>query len=269
MTNEQISAFLQAIHPAEKPFYVIQTGKKSKKVNGLYKQATAEILLHNRNFANPQDMLRTAIHEYAHHLHFTSATPPKPNRPHDSRFWALFHDLLAEAEKKGVFVDVFRTDPEFTQLTQSIRNDYLKPQAAFLRELGQLLGRAETLCRERSLSYRDYVERELGLRIPTARLALACHREELPDEITPDQARTLLRLPREERPILIEQLKQGKTEAQVVELSRPPSALAANAESRIEQLRKRKMRLQALVQKYSVEIQRIEEEIHQAEEAET
>ncbi len=261
MTNDQIADFLQRIRPTPHPFTVIQTGKKSKKVNGLYKQDSAEILLHNRNFTSPQDMLRTAIHEYAHHLHFNSETPPHPRRPHDRRFWALFHDLLAEAEKKKIFVDVFRTDAEFKDLTKIIREKYLKPHAAFLRELGESLQRAENLCRDRSLSFRDYLERELGLKLPTARLAMALNRERLPDEITPDQARTVLNLPHEERPRAIEELQSGATESQVLGRSGRSESTDPAAPSRLQVLQQRKNRLESLIKKYQNDLQKLEAEI--------
>ena len=44
-------------------FTVVQTGKKSSKVNGLYKTDSHEILLHNKNFTTNNAIMYTAIHE--------------------------------------------------------------------------------------------------------------------------------------------------------------------------------------------------------------
>lgn len=264
MTNADIEGFLLRLRPTQYPFTVIQTGKRSKKVNGLYKPETREILIHNRNFTETSDLLRTAIHEYAHHLHYTSERPPKPGRPHDTRFWSLFHDLLTEAERRDLYVDVFRRDPEFIALTSSIKNELLQPNARLFQELGARLVRAEALCRARSLNFRDYLERELGLRMPTARLAMAFVNEELPPELTPDQVRTVLKLPKVERAEAVASLLRGQTEAQV--LARTASTPDPRAqEDPVEALRRRKRRVEALIQKYRNELQELEEHIRRAE----
>lgn len=68
MTNEKIKEVLLSLEKAGIDFSVTQTGKTSKKVNGLYAPATFEIFLHNKNFATENELIYTAIHEYAHHL---------------------------------------------------------------------------------------------------------------------------------------------------------------------------------------------------------
>ena len=49
-------------------FSVVQSGKESKRVNGLYKPDTREIILHNKNFKTDNQVVYTAVHEYTHHL---------------------------------------------------------------------------------------------------------------------------------------------------------------------------------------------------------
>ena len=68
MNQDQIKAMLLDIEESQLEFSVILTGKESKRVNGLYKPDTCEILLHNRNFTSDNQLIYTAIHEYAHHL---------------------------------------------------------------------------------------------------------------------------------------------------------------------------------------------------------
>ena len=68
MDNAKIKEILLDIEPSELDFTVIMTGKDSKRVNGLYKPDTREILLHNKNFKTDNQLIYTAIHEYTHHL---------------------------------------------------------------------------------------------------------------------------------------------------------------------------------------------------------
>ena len=49
MDNETIKAHLLEIEESKLDFTVTLTGKESKRVNGLYKPETREILLHNKN----------------------------------------------------------------------------------------------------------------------------------------------------------------------------------------------------------------------------
>ena len=83
MNQDQVKEKLLAIEDAPLEFSVIFSGKRSKKVNGLYKPDTREILIHNKNFQGGSGgekaqgatatadnlLIYTAIHEYAHHLH--------------------------------------------------------------------------------------------------------------------------------------------------------------------------------------------------------
>ena len=95
MNQDQIKAMLLDIEESQLEFSVILTGKESKRVNGLYKPDTCEILLHNRNFTSDNQLIYTAIHEYAHHLlneekleHSLGAKPGSYQRVHTNQFWA-------------------------------------------------------------------------------------------------------------------------------------------------------------------------------------
>ncbi|MBP5451845.1 MAG: hypothetical protein J6Y16_06380, partial [Treponema sp.] len=68
MDNEKIKEMLLDIQDTQLEFSVIMTGKESKRVNGLYKPETREILLHNKNFKEDNQLIYTAVHEYTHHL---------------------------------------------------------------------------------------------------------------------------------------------------------------------------------------------------------
>jgi hypothetical protein len=62
MNNESIKEMLLNIQESELEFSVILTGKDSKRVNGLYKPDTREILLHNKNFKTDNE-LKSVIDE--------------------------------------------------------------------------------------------------------------------------------------------------------------------------------------------------------------
>ena len=68
MDNDKIKEMLLNIQESKLEFTVVMTGKESKRVNGLYKPETREILLHNKNFKTDNELIYTAIHEYTHHL---------------------------------------------------------------------------------------------------------------------------------------------------------------------------------------------------------
>lgn len=144
-------------------FSIIYSGKKSKKVNGLYKPETAEIILHTKNFGNDNALIYTAIHEYAHHLQFERGLV-KSCRCHTGDFWALFHELLAKAETQGFYKIGADEIPELVEITKEIREKYITGNAELMKDFASLLVKAQNICTENSIRYEDYVDRVL--RIP-------------------------------------------------------------------------------------------------------
>lgn len=169
---------LEDIRPCGLDFTVVMTGKSSRRVNGLYKPATREILLHNKNFKTDGELVYTAVHEYAHHLineedlrAAGGQSAPKGAKAHTSRFWVLFHDLLDCAERKGYYSLDLSASPELKALTDEIRTRYIEPNARLMQELGKALGRAYALCEESHIRYEDYVDRVLQITRGTERTA--------------------------------------------------------------------------------------------------
>jgi hypothetical protein len=154
---------------------VILSGKKSRKVHGLYKPATREIIIHNRNFTNDNELMYTAIHEYAHHIQFTTAATPVSVRTHTTAFWNLLHTLLFEAEAKGIYRNPFDTIEEFTSLTKKIKETCLAGSGSLMKELGRLLVEAHELCEKHGTSYPDYLDRVLGLPRASASVIVKAH----------------------------------------------------------------------------------------------
>ncbi|MCK4514270.1 MAG: hypothetical protein KAU31_03380, partial [Spirochaetaceae bacterium] len=71
MNQDQVKEQLLRLEDDTEEFFLIFSGKRSKKANGLYHPDTREIILHNRNFESDTALMYTAIHEFAHHIHFT------------------------------------------------------------------------------------------------------------------------------------------------------------------------------------------------------
>lgn len=175
MTNERIKEILLDIADTKLDFSVIQSGKKSKRVHGLYKTDTHEIILHNKNFKTDNELIYTAIHEYAHHLlteDFIAKfgdTMLTNSRVHTQEFWAKFNELLLIAEKKKHYVLSISMAPELVSLTEDIKKNYLEKNGELMQKFGRLLEKAYELCEASNIRYEDYIDRILCLPKTAAR----------------------------------------------------------------------------------------------------
>lgn len=172
MNQDQIKALLLELEDTELDFTVTMTGKKSKKVNGLYKPDSREILLHNKNFDDDNQLIYTGIHEYAHHLQCEAEGPLRSGRSHTAAFWARFHGLLEKAEKEGLYKIGVEKSDELAALTEEIRKKYLAENGRLMSELGKLLAKAQVLCKNAGVRYEDYIDRVLCLPRSAAKTAV-------------------------------------------------------------------------------------------------
>jgi hypothetical protein len=168
MNQDQVKLRLLDIAEPKTEFSLIFSGKESDVVNGLYKSATREIVIHNRNFDSDDQLMYTAIHEYAHHLHCERKGGLASGRAHTNEFWGIFHDLLVEAEAKGHYRNVFDAVPEFVELTRRIRASCIAENGKVMLEFGRLMIEAQELCRRHKARFEDYVDRALGVPRSTA-----------------------------------------------------------------------------------------------------
>lgn len=172
MNQDQVKEKLIALDRKAGEFSVIFSGKTSKKVDGLYYPDRREIIIHNKNFTDDSQLMYTAIHEFAHHIHHERSPVPVSGRAHTTRFWDILHRLLFAAEEKGIYVNVFKKDRRFAELTKKIKNDFLQTNGSLMKDLGGLLNQAMSLCEEINASFDDYVDRELLLHRTTARILM-------------------------------------------------------------------------------------------------
>ncbi len=194
MNQDQVRTRLLQIENSEEYFSLIFSGKASKKVDGLYHPDKREIIIHNKNMSTDNEIIYTAIHEYAHHLQFTRSVVPVSTRVHSSSFWNLFHRLLGKAEEKGLYNNIFKTDRDFIELTAKIKKDFLAENGRMMKELGKILIEAVALCRSKNVSFEDYVDRELNLHRTAARTLIKISSLDVPPDIGYENMKTISRI---------------------------------------------------------------------------
>jgi hypothetical protein len=172
MNQDQVKALLLRTAEAETDFTLIFSGKASTVANGLYKPRTREIIIHNRNFDADGQLVYTALHEYAHHLHCERRGFVTSGRAHTNEFWGIFHEILVAAESKGLYRSPFDSEPEFVELTRRIRESCLDENGRLMLEFGKLMIEAQALCEKWKTRFEDYVDRTLGVPRVTAGAAV-------------------------------------------------------------------------------------------------
>jgi len=168
MNQDQVKNILLRTADAETEFRLVFSGKESSLVNGLYKPKSREIILHNRNFSSDDQLVYTALHEYAHHLHCERKGFSVSGRAHTNEFWGIFHDLIVSAESKGLYRNPFDSEPEFVELTKKIRETCIEENGKVMLEFGRLLIEAQALCERWKTRFEDYLDRALGIPRVTA-----------------------------------------------------------------------------------------------------
>ena len=227
MDNESIKQMLQDIRATQLDFTVTLTGKKSSRVNGLYKPDTREILLHNKNFSSEGELIYTAIHEYTHHLLNEESLAqsggvrlPYKSKCHTTHFWATFHELLEVAETKGFYKLDLALSPELQELTREIREKYIAQGGQLMQQFGKCLVKAHTLCQEAKIRYEDYLDRVLQIPRITAKSAAKVGL--LPDEDSAlgfDNMKIVAALKKpEDKARAVDAIKSGKSPDSVVEM---------------------------------------------------
>jgi hypothetical protein len=190
MNQDQVKEKLLQLRPDVAEFTLVFSGKASKKVNGLYHPETCEIIIHNKNFEDDNALMYTAIHEYAHHVH-RGAGGPVSQRAHTVEFRAIFHQLLEEAEAKGLYTNVVEKIDELRSLAEEIRARYVKTNGELMKDFGQTLMEAEKLCRKHNARFEDFIERALRLPKATASTLMKIKALDLPPDLGYENMKTL------------------------------------------------------------------------------
>jgi hypothetical protein len=179
LNQETVKNILNEVESCELDYTLVFSGKANSKVNGLYKPDKAEIVIHNRNFESDDQLVYTALHEYAHHIHHAQLGKLNTRRSHTQEFWGIFHRLVRKAEEQGSYKNVFESEPEFIELTRVIKDTCIRANGEILLEFGRLLAKASDLCKTHKTRFEDYIERVLGIPKATAASAVAAQHSSL------------------------------------------------------------------------------------------
>jgi hypothetical protein len=258
MNQDQVRTILLSIEDAPMEFTLIFSGKKSKKVNGLYKPDTREIIIHNRNFDDDNLLLYTAIHEYAHHLHACSKGGTLPVRSHTTEFWAILHGLLEKAEARGVYKNVFTESPELADLTETIRKKYLLQNGSLVKELGMLLLKAAGICDSIGARFEDYIDRVLCIPRSAAKMSMKMFEYNLDPSLGSDNMRFLAGIKNEDARTAAEKslLEGNSPDAVKRETMKRP-----REEDSRDRLEKEKLRLERTIVSLTNRLNEVEREL--------
>ena len=100
MTSEKLKAILIDIYRPKADFSIVLTDRKYKRRLGTYYPDRHRIYVHG-GWGDDIMSLTTAIHEYAHHIHFTERSSGVYEKSHGQEFYLIHRALLAIAETKG------------------------------------------------------------------------------------------------------------------------------------------------------------------------
>jgi hypothetical protein len=159
MTNEEIKTALIKLYECKTDFTVIQTGKQSSKVNGLYKTNTHEILLHNKNFTTNNAVMYTAIHELTHHI-LTTEKGVRTVKSHSGIFWATFYDLIDKAIELKLYVR------ERSAETAALIKEAVEIQKKIIeaqKQLGLVIAKLYDSCQHNGERIEDVIEHDLQM----------------------------------------------------------------------------------------------------------
>ncbi len=268
MENQQIKELLLDIRPTNLDFTVTQTGKSSKRVNGLYAPDTHEILLHNKNFKTENELIYTAVHEYTHHLNTEELinTTGKPTasynaKVHNQAFWALFNELILIAEQKGYYKLSIDGSPELMALTEKIKKEYVEQNGRLMQELGRLLMQAHKLCEESNIRYEDYIDRVLCLPRSSAKDMCKVANVEVNPAIGFENMKTVASVHKKaDRAEVEQEFLNGKSPVGVREMMRQKRA-TQNSDDQKTKLQKEKSRLERTITQLTERLNYVEESL--------
>jgi hypothetical protein len=264
MNQDQVKEQLLRLDEDVEEFAVIFTGKKSKKANGLYYPDTREIIIHNHNFDDDNALIYTAIHEFAHHVHFTRSPVPVGNRAHTIEFRNILHELLERAEELGIYRNVFRTNAEFMALTYRIRRDFLGPNGELMKRFGEALIEAQRLCERHNARFEDYVERVLGLNTRSANTMIKTHTYDISPKIGYENMATVAGIADPEKRKLAEEAFAGGKSPDRVKAMIRENPERADPEPR-ERLVKEKRRLERTIESLQEKLRTVEDRLERFE----
>ena len=103
----QLKWTLLKIYRPQVAFELRVTEQRPKSRMGYYAPAKRSITIHG-GWGDVYSLEEIAIHEYAHHIHFTEhRRSGKKDAPHGPNFWRIYSALMAKAIEKGLYNDKY------------------------------------------------------------------------------------------------------------------------------------------------------------------
>ncbi|MDR0719463.1 MAG: hypothetical protein LBF78_07490 [Treponema sp.] len=257
MNRDEVKEKLLLLHTCAVEFNVLFSGKKSKKVNGIYKNSR-DIVIHNKNFTKDETLFYTAMHELAHHILVTEYNQ-KGSRSHTRLFWRTFHDLVDKAESLGIYKQSI--DDTAQKLIREARE--LSCQIAELqRKLGNVIIKLYEHCQKTGDRPEALLERNAQISRGTSGKAMLAARLDLPKELGADIQEAILSERSQENHI--EMVKAGTEGKTVAQIKRAPAARAEKEdEGETERLIKEKGRLMKTIKTLVRRLNDVEKELDQ------
>ena len=188
MNQDQVKDKLLNYCPEDKKdFSVIFTGKESSKVDGLYNRETKEILIHNRNFNNDNQLFYTALHELAHHIDMYEKPVISGQKHHITAFYAKLNELVDMAIEKGDYEDF--EAPILDEIAETG-----KEHTKLLKKQGKQLVELYDLCMRNHCSFEDVVLRETGMTGAEAKSIMKMYAVDVSEELPGDLARKISKI---------------------------------------------------------------------------
>ena len=272
MNQDQVMGILKKLEPKAAPFKVIFSGKESRRAYGCYHPDGARIIIHNGNFKTENGLregalLYTAVHEFAHHMHFTTAAIPVGVRAHTREFRRIFHSLLEKAEEMSLMENPYASYPDLKNLTEEIQQKVLTTQGEQAREFGSLLIRAEALCTKHGLRFEDYVERILQFDRSTVRTIMRIPALELPPRLGYENMKLIAaERQQDRRNELTRRLLGGESRDLAKGAVKPPPSKNFEEED-MESLRREKQRLEHTIQTLQTKLHEVENRMRELKES--
>lgn len=254
MNNEEIKAALAKLYYCKTDFTVIQTGKKSSKVNGLYKPATKEIILHNRNFTTDNQLMYTAIHELTHHILITEKGV-KTSKAHSGIFWATFYDLIDKAIELKLYA---RERSEETAALIAEAAEIQKQIVEAQKQLGRIILKLHDSCKTNGERVEDVIEHDLQM---TRNKAKELMRNTMSDSKDNDEIAKAVSLAKDP---MIKHAAQtaadtGKTVEQVKAIAKQKAKATDDDLENPEKLQREKRRLKKAIERLNDRLVQVEE----------
>lgn len=265
MNQDQVKEQLLRLDDNVEEFFLIFSGKRSKKVNGLYRADTREIIIHNRNFDDDAMLMYTAIHEFAHHIHYTTAAVPVGPRAHTVEFRSILHRLLDRAEELEVYSNPFDSDPEFKALTRRIRTQFLKLNGRLMKDFGEALIEVETLCRKRGTRFEDYVERILSMDKRTANTLMKIHSYDINPELGYTNMATIAAIKSEDKRLEAQERFEAGQSPDMVKMGLKTSP--GEPEDPLAKLEKERNRIKRTIESLQSKLQQVEDRLRSLDSA--